>query len=267
MPNKTRSPAQRAARNARRARSRQRKAELRRAQAEALEKAKNDAADEAYDRAHALSEEEARRLRRDARQARRAEREYRRAIEFARESSDLAARLVGHARAAAAQEEEEEAQVGEPGSEAAPARDDSGEPGVGVSNDLVGLPGDAPLPSIEHDREESSPEDDEGIPAALPGVSGPAPLVIPRTNIAVVLRSRPRVPAATPPPRPQRSQRSSTGRRRREPRVAQSQRRPPCLACLKSALSGKSLGVCYNTQSGPSARCLRCSSGHSCRPM
>ena len=40
-------------------------------------------------------------------------------------------------------------------------------------------------------------------------------------------------------------------------------RQVPCLGCVRSALRGRSDGLCYDTVGG-GTRCWRCASGHSC---
>ncbi|KAI1430590.1 hypothetical protein GGR50DRAFT_701436 [Xylaria sp. CBS 124048] len=57
------------------------------------------------------------------------------------------------------------------------------------------------------------------------------------------------------PPRPR--------RRAPPPRVSGEVRDPPCLRCVRSALRGRSNGVCEETV-GRGARCFRCAHGHKC---
>ena len=47
-------------------------------------------------------------------------------------------------------------------------------------------------------------------------------------------------------------------------RVKGAEREIPCLDCIRSALSGKSDGKCFNNDVGAGKRCYRCSSGHKC---
>lgn len=69
---------------------------------------------------------------------------------------------------------------------------------------------------------------------------------------------RPRAPAAA----------SGGGRRRSRSLPARTSHRPaPCASCLRSALSGRSEGICWNLAGG-ARRCERCWLGHNpCRPL
>ncbi|KAI0448341.1 hypothetical protein F5B21DRAFT_510256 [Xylaria acuta] len=75
--------------------------------------------------------------------------------------------------------------------------------------------------------------------------------------------------AATPSRSPRGRARTATPRRERRPRQvvgSGATRETPCLRCVRSALRGRSHGVCEEV-AGDGSRCVRCAHGHSCQEL